>query len=65
MDLVYTKGLCRFHDGRVRKGFTEEQLALPKGFKSIFKSGWVHKGYRQAPTTGITAKISVGSAIRG
>lgn len=43
---VWSKGLCRLHDTRRRRGFSEEELNLPVGYRSTFKQGWIHKGYR-------------------
>lgn len=43
LNIVWAKGLCRFHDQRKRKG---TPLDFPLGFKSLYKKGWIHKGYR-------------------
>lgn len=40
---VWARGLCRFHDQRRRKG---TPLGLPLGFKSLYRKGWEHRGYR-------------------
>lgn len=37
------KGYCKFHYQRLKNGVP---LELPERFKSIYKSGWIHKGYR-------------------
>ena len=42
----YTKGLCRFHDGRKRNGgFDEKELTPPKHFRQNHPQRWVHQSY--------------------
>lgn len=40
---VWSAGLCHFHDGRKRTG---RSLYAAKDYRSLFKVGWIHKGYR-------------------
>lgn len=42
-ELAVAKGMCKFHWERQRHGVP---LELPKGFKSLNKQGWLHRGYR-------------------
>jgi hypothetical protein len=43
VELVVARGMCKFHWQRWRNGI---DLTLPLRFKSVYKKGWTHKGYR-------------------